>query len=533
MIRTTRSRRTVRAVALTAFAPVIAALLIGIPAIGAQANAPAQVGAVRSTGVLHVVSAAPVSVVGASTTTKRQVKFYVVRASFNGQPEFLFEIAQRFLGTGDRAQEIFKLNVGRQQPDGAKMVRDDVISPGWQLILPDDAKGNELQVGEITVADPTTAATTPAATDPPAADSSTADASEKSSSGPILWILGGAALLIGLVLIAYALQIRRNALKLAAAGPATKRTGPGRTPPPAPVTPAASSAWRLGRVRTASDPVARPFDAAAAWTVDRALRSLAGLVADAKRPMPSFYAVSLDSDQLRLRLAVPDHEPPTPWNAQEDGLGWSASLRALQAVPLDDQIAAPSPRLVTLGMDGGTRVLIDLGQATGVIAVEGHAAGIRAMLQGWITELANGPWADQVRVIVAGLDTVDENPDPAQPGRVQSVSGVREALAAVGASSVGWSGGGAVAGVLRGGAASGSDAPGVLVLGSTARGNELEQIQALAGRPDAGWAVVFSGRVPAARWRFTLGSDGKLDTGVLGITVQATDRNAATVSSGR
>jgi hypothetical protein len=270
----------------------------------------------------------------------------------------------------------------------------------------------------------------------------------------------------------------------------------------------------LGRGRAAPDLSARPFDAAAAWTVDRALRSLAGLVAAGRRPMPSFYAVSLDSDRLRLRLAVPDHEPPAPWVADEDGLAWSASLRALQAVPLDEQIAAPSPRLVTLGMDGGTRVLIDLGQATGVIAVEGHPAGVRAMVRGWIAELAAGPWADRVRVIVTGLETGPEAADPGALGRVQNVAGVREALVAVGASS-------------------GSDAPGVLVLGSSARGGELEQIQALAGRPDDGWAVVFFGRVPAARWRFTLGSDGRLDTGVLGITVQATDRNAAGVSPGR
>ena len=529
MIRTTRMRRTARACARATAAPVIVALLIGIPAAVAQAESgPSRL----STGVFQATVAGSRSAAPASTTTKRKVKFYVVRNSFQGEPEFLFEIAQRFLGSGDRAQEIFELNVNRQQPDGDRLVRAESVKPGWQLILPDDAQGNGLQVGEVTVSQqtpqqqPTAAATTPAAS-PPAGDTD-----EKKSSFPVLWLAGGVALLLGLVLIAYALQIRRTALRLAASvpPPSPHRSGPGRAQPPAPVPPATASGWRMGRGRSGSEPVPRPFDAAAAWTVDRALRSLAGLVAAANRPMPSFYAVTLDADRLRLRLAVPDHEPPDPWSADENGLGWWASLRALQMVPLDDQIPAPGPRLVTLGTDGGTRVLIDLGQATGVIAVEGHAAGVRAMLQGWITELAAGPWADRVRVIVAGVETGQETADPAQPGRVTSVEGVREALAAVG--SVGWSGGGSVAGVLRGGAA-GSDTPGVLVLASPARGNELEQIQALAGRPDAGWAVVFSGRVPAARWRFTLGSDGKLDTGVLGITVQATDRNAAIVSPGR
>ena len=545
MIRTTGSRRTVRASARAAAVPVIVALLVGIPAAVAQAQSGstrAQSGSTRAGSALSAEVFAATgpgsrSAASASTTTKRKVKFYVVRTSFQGEPEFLFEIAERFLGSGDRSQEIFQLNVGRQQPDGDKLVRAETVKPGWQLILPDDAQGNGLQVGEVTVtqstqeADPTTAATTPAASSPAAADSAAADSD---SPFPVLWIAGGVALLLGLVLIAYALQIRRNALRLAASvpPPSPHRAGPGRAPSPEPAPPASGAAWRLGRGRAASDPLPRPFDAAAAWTVDRALRSLAGLVAAEHRSLPSFYAVSLDSERLRLRLAVPDHEPPDPWNADEDGLGWSASLRALQAVPLNEQIPAPSPRLVTLGMDGGTRVLIDLGQATGVISVEGQPAGTRALLQGWIAELAAGPWADQVKVIVAALGTGPDPAelDPAEPGRVQHVEGVREALAAVG--SVGWAGGGAVAGVLRGGAA-GSDGPGVLVLGSAARGNELEQIQALAGRPDAGWAVVFAGRVPAARWRFTLSSDGKLDTGVLGITVQATDRNAAIVSPGR
>jgi hypothetical protein len=247
----------------------------------------------------------------------------------------------------------------------------------------------------------------------------------------------------------------------------------------------------MGRGQSVEPPLPRPFDAAAAWTIDRALRSLAGLVAAAGRPLPPFYAVSLNADQLRLRLAAPDHEPPDPWAAAEDGLSWSAPLRALQAVPLDERIPAPSPRLVTLGMDSGTRVLVDLGQATGVIAAEGAPAGIRALMQSWITELEASPWADQVRIVVAGFGTINTLGMVGRPNRVEYVRGAREALATIGTSTVGWSGGGAVAGVVRGGA-SRVAAPGVLILGAGATGSDLEQIQALAGRPDAGWTVVMS-----------------------------------------
>ncbi len=179
MTRTTRSRRTARGAVRTAAAPVIAALLIGASAAGAQAHATAPTSKVvvgkliRSSVVDASRSVTPVS------TTKRKVKFYVVQNEFNGEPEFLFEIAQRFLNDGNRAQEIFELNVGREQPDGEKLVRNDTILPGWQLILPDDAEGDELQVGEVTVAQPPATATSPAAANPPAGQGTTAPKDEK------------------------------------------------------------------------------------------------------------------------------------------------------------------------------------------------------------------------------------------------------------------------------------------------------------------------------------------------------------------
>jgi hypothetical protein len=48
------------------------------------------------------------------------VTYYVVAASYQGQPENLSEIASRFLGSADRAGEIFALNSGRTQPDGGE-----------------------------------------------------------------------------------------------------------------------------------------------------------------------------------------------------------------------------------------------------------------------------------------------------------------------------------------------------------------------------------------------------------------------------
>ncbi|MEV4641515.1 ricin-type beta-trefoil lectin domain protein [Actinoplanes sp. NPDC049548] len=77
------------------------------------------------------------------------VKFYVVRDSYDGEPEFLFEIAERFLGSGDRNHEIFELNEGRLQPDGQRTTDPDTILPGWVLQLPPDAKGEGVRTGAL------------------------------------------------------------------------------------------------------------------------------------------------------------------------------------------------------------------------------------------------------------------------------------------------------------------------------------------------------------------------------------------------
>lgn len=51
--------------------------------------------------------------------------------------ETLWEIAEKRLGNGYRYKEIYKLNKGRLQPDGARLVDPRVIERGWRLILPE------------------------------------------------------------------------------------------------------------------------------------------------------------------------------------------------------------------------------------------------------------------------------------------------------------------------------------------------------------------------------------------------------------
>lgn len=67
-------------------------------------------------------------------------------------------LAERHLGDGLRWHEIWDLNKGAAQPDGRAWVREDLIQPGWQFRLPEDAIALPSESATITeeTASPTT-----------------------------------------------------------------------------------------------------------------------------------------------------------------------------------------------------------------------------------------------------------------------------------------------------------------------------------------------------------------------------------------
>ncbi|MFD0822616.1 S8 family serine peptidase [Micromonospora zhanjiangensis] len=77
------------------------------------------------------------------------VKYYTVAASYQGAPENLTEIAVRLLGSGERSAEIYNLNSGRIQADRAGLTDPAVLHPGWLLVLPWDAAGEGVQIGQL------------------------------------------------------------------------------------------------------------------------------------------------------------------------------------------------------------------------------------------------------------------------------------------------------------------------------------------------------------------------------------------------
>jgi flagellar basal body-associated protein FliL len=451
----------------------------------------------------------PTSAHSAPAQKRADQKWYQVQPSYQGQPEFLFEIAQRFLGNGNRLTEIFNLNKGRVQADGGAMTKPETIAAGWILLLPADAKGDGVQTGPL----PSVAPTAPAASAPAApTTASTAAATSPADAAPATGKSGGSSLLVILLIVLGVLILAGIAVAVVltrrrGGGTPAKAAGPGY-PPAAPAAPKGNFLRQRGKPAGAGP--TRNFDTAASWTIDRARRVLAMGAAAAGRPVPPVYGVSLDENRIVLRLAAPDGQPSDPWEAVENGRIWRAGLRDLQALPASNDVRSPCPRLVTLGTADGVRELVDLGQTTGVISVQGDATAARDLVAAWAEELISSPWTGGVRVVAGAL-----RPGLIGRDRLTSVDSVRDALtAAEGDQPAG-------APALRGGQPTAADGAGlgVLILGSAPGNRDMERVQSLLSRPDAAWVVVVLGQTRQDRWRFTIHPDGRLDTGALGITV--------------
>ncbi|GAA5179201.1 hypothetical protein GCM10023322_08480 [Rugosimonospora acidiphila] len=123
-------------------------------------------GRVRAAVIVAGVAAVVTALVGspAQADDISYVKYYTATTSYQGAPENLSEIATRFLGASSRAVEIYNLNVGRQQADGAALTDANKLDPGWELVLPWDAVGAGVQYGSLPTKVPATLPGTPLAT---------------------------------------------------------------------------------------------------------------------------------------------------------------------------------------------------------------------------------------------------------------------------------------------------------------------------------------------------------------------------------
>ncbi|BEL03705.1 hypothetical protein Q0Z83_018960 [Actinoplanes sichuanensis] len=389
--------------------------------------------------------------------------YYVVTQSYNGEPEYLYEIAERFLGDGNRAMEIFELNKGRWQPGGQQVTKAEVIEPEWVLRLPPDAKGEGVKTGVLPYFEaagagaPTDAASASTPTEPPPATITPAPApttpAADSGSGwlaPVL--IGLAALLVaaGLVWLGVFLVKRQRAKK------------------PKPVALA---------VMGDSD----------AWAVDRAARALATACAQQGRSVPDTIAVVLGPEAITVRLATPDEAAPAGWLVSDAGRVWSSTVGEVQRAVVDNSLPAPFAQLVPIGLTGTGQVLLNLAQSGGVVSVEGDADRVVELTRAWSVRLARSPWASGLKVVRVGFEL-----DPA------------ERFTGVEAQSV--------ADVAR--IAETNPGGGVLFLATPPRGQELVTVNGLLDTPGRLWSAVVV-KADEATWRVSIDAAGTVQTGLL------------------
>ena len=140
----------------------------------------------------------------ASAAAAAPVKYYIVPVPGKGGTETLYDIALRTLGNGARYVEIFSLNKGRPQPNGARMESPRTIRAGWILRLPADARGPGVRFGPLPVSPAATAAATATPTSHRPRAAATAASPRGSMSFPeaiggmlLIVVLAGLAVLLG------------------------------------------------------------------------------------------------------------------------------------------------------------------------------------------------------------------------------------------------------------------------------------------------------------------------------------------------
>lgn len=378
---------------------------------------------------------------------------YTVQPPHGGYYDSLWDIADRFLGDGQRWREIYELNKSRDQPDGRALTRPELIRPGWRLYLPADATG--LPAGDAGVerppdsepaqdagpgpaalgasplpSPPPAEATAPAGTQgiaspspptapPPAAGASTAETADPRPSvlpyaeepvaaddqddddgAPPGSAVGGllAAAALGSVAMLRHRQRRR-------------RPENGSIPRPEPSVAAAE-----GQLRVLAEPEDLSF-------VDEALRALTVALQE-DHDLPDVRSATLHPDHLDLRLAQAMPDAPPPFVASDGGVTWRVQTedRPLVSPAASSEVLPLLPLLLTVGRGAEGPVLLDL-EAVGSLALDGSGEDVLGALTHLVAESVLAPWADGVEVLLVGFE-----PDIARrlellgPDRVTAVS---------------------------------------------------------------------------------------------------------------
>lgn len=404
----------------------------------------------------------------------------------------LWDIAEEHLGDGRRWKEIFELNQGRPQPDGGELVIGRLIQPGWVLVLPDDAVGAD-QVSRPPQHDRDGGRDERV----PVVDRSGEQAVEAVDSrydGLAGDLLGGGLL----------------AATLVGALAAERRRRRGADPSAAQIE--AEVALLVGA------------DLDRAERVDRALRRLAVSARADGIPLPPVYAVTVDDDEIELRIAPAAPTPPAPWVPLKDGRRWRLDRESADADqgPLG---SAPYPGLVCIGRDDdGADVLIDLEAVGGPASVSGADAVAREVVSALAVQLVTSPWSDDQLVHSYELSPVLDDIADTGFSVVDDLAGLVSVFEADRPDRHGQD-------VLSGRVGRKPDlTPQYLMLGAVPDDELVDRLQPMIRTGDRGLGVVAVGKLPGTRWHLTVDESGHLSLPLLDIAVTAvrlTERSAA------
>jgi DNA-binding SARP family transcriptional activator/LysM repeat protein len=114
-------------------APLVATIVLAWP-VSTAPRAGASQAATSPAPARAPVTAAPRSAATTADPTNERAQTLTEHTVV--RRETLWDLAERYLGNGYRASEIFELNQGRPQPDGSTLTDPSLIRPGWILQIP-------------------------------------------------------------------------------------------------------------------------------------------------------------------------------------------------------------------------------------------------------------------------------------------------------------------------------------------------------------------------------------------------------------
>ncbi|UYM04953.1 LysM peptidoglycan-binding domain-containing protein [Solicola gregarius] len=297
--------------------------------------------------------------------------YYDVRPPEGRNYETLWDIADRFLGSGTRYKEILDLNRGVVQPDGATLTGTDLIRAGWVLRLPTDAQGAGLRIVDHDLE----------SLEPADAPS---ESDEADDAGPTAWapLFGAAG---GLLAAGLAAGLRRYRASATIGALVGRRLDP---PPNGDAARAPEAALR----NEADEPAARMLN-----------RGLRAWTAGATDGVPPIAQCSVSPTGLAVSFhGTPSAAPSYGWKTARDGRVWT--IGDAEAERLGEASPAPAPGLVAFGgRDDGSTLLMDLDAFRGIVSVGGESHRARAVAMSFALDTATHAWADRRQVTMVGF----------------------------------------------------------------------------------------------------------------------------------